>query len=107
MKSAYEVLPSREIDSSLAADRGIDLRQQGCGHLRQRQSAQVNRRAEAGEIANHTAAQRHDEIVSFKAIFTEKSDSLFQNSERLVALSFRHQPLERLKARGFQRAHDV
>src|SRR5690242_13914635 len=106
MKRTYQVFSSHQIDTGFAADRRIDLRQQGRWHLHQRQSAQVNRGRKTSQIANDAAAQRQYQIVSLKTIFTEEIDSFFQLSKRLVTFAFTHQPGNGLEARGFQRPND-
>src|SRR6185436_2577154 len=107
MKSAYQILSSRKIDSRFAANRRIYLRQKRCGHLDQRQAAEINRRAETRQIPYDPTAQRHYEIVPFEAVFAEKSDRLLQYRKRFVTLTFGHQPLERLKSGGLQRTFYV
>ncbi len=64
MKRAEQVLALRRIDAGLAADRRIHLRQQRGRHLHEIHAAAQDRRREAGEIADHAAAERNDEIVA-------------------------------------------
>ena len=64
MKGAEQVLAMRRVDAGLAADRGIDLRQQRGRHLHEIDAAADDRCGKAGEIADHAAAERDDEIVA-------------------------------------------
>ena len=67
MERADQVLAVRRIDAGLAADRGIDLRQQRGRHLHEIDAAPHDRRGKAGEIADHAAAERDHEIVALDA----------------------------------------
>ena len=67
MEGADQVLALRRIDAGLAADRGIDLRQQRRRHLHVIEPAPHARRGKAGEIADHAAAERDDEIAALDA----------------------------------------
>ena len=64
VKRAEQVLAVRRIDSSLAADRRIDLRQQRGRHLDEINAAAQDRRGKACEIADHAAAERDHQIVA-------------------------------------------
>ena len=64
MEGADQILAVLRIDAGLAADRGIDLRQQRGRHLDEIEAAPHARRREAREIADHAAAERDDEIVA-------------------------------------------
>src|SRR5262245_57255733 len=107
MKSAHQVLSGGKIDAGLAADRGIYLRQKCRRHLHKRQSAQVNRRPEPGQIADHAAAEFQDKLVSFKAVFAEECDRFLQHAKRLVTLAFGHQPYERSESGSLQRTLNI
>ena len=52
VKGAEQVLAVARVDADLAADRGIDLRQQGRRHLHEGQAAQGGGGGEAGEVAD-------------------------------------------------------
>src|ERR1700752_4010252 len=107
MKSSHQILSSGKIDSGFAADRRIDLRQKSRGYLNERQTPEVNCRTKTRQIADDSTAQRHHQIVPFKAIFTKKSDRFLQHSERFVTLTFGHQPFERLKPGSLQRTLNI
>ena len=61
VEGADRFLPWRRVDAGLAADGGIDLRQQGGRHLHEVDAAPDDGRGEAGEIADHAAAERDHE----------------------------------------------
>ena len=64
MEGADQILAMRRIDSGLAADGGVDLRQQGRRNLHEARAAPHACGDEAGEIADDAAAKRDDEIAS-------------------------------------------
>src|SRR5262245_2432540 len=57
MKGSYQVLARFKVDSSLAADAGIYLGQQGRGNLYDRHTTQKDRSQKTGAIADDPAAQ--------------------------------------------------
>ena len=61
------VLAERVIDAGLAADRRIHLREQRRRHLHERHPALVDRRGEAGDVADHAAAERHERRRALRA----------------------------------------
>ena len=64
VECAEQILALRRIDPGLAADGGIHLRQQRGRHLHEIDAAAQDRGRKAGEIADHAAAERNDEIVA-------------------------------------------
>ncbi len=66
MESADEVLALRGIDAGLAADRGIDLRQQRGRDLHKAHPAPQDCRGKAGEIADNATAEGDDEIAALE-----------------------------------------
>ena len=54
----------RRIDPGLAADRGVDLRQQRSRHLHKIDAAAQDRSRKAGEIADHATAECHHQVVA-------------------------------------------
>jgi hypothetical protein len=58
VEGADQVLAFRRVDPGLAADRGVDLGEQGGRDLDEVEATQQDRRGEAGEVADHPAAQR-------------------------------------------------
>ena len=67
MEGADQVLALRRVDAGLAADRGIDLRQQRGRHLHEAHAAAQDAGGKAGEIADDAAAQGDDEIAALEA----------------------------------------
>ena len=61
MEGADHVLAARVVDRGLAADRGVDLREQRGRHLHESDAALVDRRGESGQVADHAAAQGDDQ----------------------------------------------
>jgi hypothetical protein len=89
MEGADQVLAEAMIDTRLAADGGVDLRQQGGGHLHHRHPAQQGRGREAGEIADHAAAHRHDRRAPLEAGVQQAVVHALERGERLVLLTVR------------------
>jgi hypothetical protein len=78
MERAEQVFPLRRIDSSLAADRRVDLRQQRSRHLDEIDAAAQDRGREPGEIADHAAAERDHQIVAFDLGRDQRFADLFE-----------------------------
>ena len=64
IERADQILALAGVDRGLTADRGIDLRQQRGRHLHVIDAAANDRGGKAAEIADHAAAQRHDDIAA-------------------------------------------
>src|SRR4029077_13659801 len=71
MERADKVLAVPRVDRGLAADRGIDLRQQCGWHLHDIEPAAQDRRGKAGEIADYTAAERDHHVVALDTRFEQ------------------------------------
>ena len=56
----------RRVDAGLAADRGIDLRQERGRDLHEVHAAPRDRRGKAGEVADHAAAEREDDVAALE-----------------------------------------
>ena len=78
VKRAEQILALRRIDAGLAADRGIDLRQQRGRHLHEIDAAAQDRRGKAGEIADHAAAERDHQIVALDLRRDQRFADLFR-----------------------------
>ena len=65
VEGADEVLSLWEVNGGLAAYCGVHHGEQGCGNLREGDSAQEGRRDESGEVADHSAADGYDEVSAF------------------------------------------
>ena len=88
MKRAEQILAVRRIDSGLAADRGIDLRQQRGRHLHEIDAAAQDRRGKAREVADHAAAERDHQIVALDLRRDQRFADLFKSGIALGALAF-------------------
>ncbi len=64
MEGADQVLAVGGVDAGLAADGGIDLREQRGRHLHEAHAAADDRGGKAGEVADDAAAERDDEIAA-------------------------------------------
>ncbi len=93
----------RRVDAGLAADGGIDLRQQRRRHLHEVHAAAHDRRGEAGEIADHAAAERDHHVAALEAGIENAVDHILQCLETLRRLARRDGDLGRLDA-GFLQA---
>ena len=89
MKGADQVLAMPCVDRGLAADRGIDLRQQRSRHLHVIETAARHGGGEAREIADHAAAQRDDEVATLDAGGDQRLADGLEPAEALRALAFR------------------
>ena len=89
MESADEVLAVAGVDGGLAADRGIDLRQQRGRHLHVIEPAPHHRRGESGEIADDAAAERDDEIAALDARGDDGLADLFEDRKAFRPLAGR------------------
>ena len=76
MKRPDEVLAARVIDPGLAADRGIDLRQQRRRHLYEIDAALVTGRRKSGDVADDTAAECDDAGIAIQPGAHERVEDL-------------------------------
>ena len=83
VERADQVLALRRVDAGLAADRAVDLGEQGRRHLHEADAAAQDRSGEAREIADHAAAERDDEIAALQA---HPQQPLAQRAELAEAL---------------------
>src|SRR5262245_34184298 len=67
MECAHEILAVTGIDRGLAADRGIDLRQQRGWHLHIVETAANHCGRKARKVAHHAATKRQHEIATLDA----------------------------------------
>jgi hypothetical protein len=78
MEGADEILAVARIDAGLAADRGIDLGEQGRRHLDEAHAPAHHGGRKAREIPHHAAAERHDEIPALDPGGQHRIADLFQ-----------------------------
>ena len=88
VKRAEQIFSLRRIDPGLAADRGVDLRQQRGRHLHEIDAAAQDRSREAGEIADHAAAERDHQIVALDLRRYQRFADLFEPGIGFRALAF-------------------
>ncbi len=87
MERANHVLAAQVVDGGLAADRGVDLREQRGGHLHESDAALVDRRGEPGQVADHAAAQGDDQPVPAEARGEQGVDHLLHPPPALCLLA--------------------
>jgi hypothetical protein len=85
VERADHVLAARMVDRGLAAHRRVDLREQRRRHLDERHAALVGRGGEAGEVADHAAAERHDRGVPVAAVREQRSITRSSVAQSLCA----------------------
>ena len=91
-----QVLAQRMVDADLAADRAVDLGQQGGRRLDQPHAAQQGRRRETGHVAHHAAPERHDRGAAVGSSLDQRAVEPVDGAQRLRPLAVRHQ--QRLRA---------
>ena len=106
MKGADQVLAGFEIDADFAADRAVHLRQQGGGHLHERDAAQINRGDKSGQIAHDAAAQGDDEGFAFQAVRGQLVAGGLDHFEALGSFAMRHANQPRFKSGGTERGQN-
>jgi hypothetical protein len=87
VKGADQVLALDVIDSRLAADRGVHLRQQGRRRLQETHAPHVAGRREAGDVADHAAAQGDQRRVTAGLHADQLVDDPVPGVRRLVLLA--------------------
>ncbi len=90
MERADQVFSKWRIDAGLAADGGINLREQSRRRLDEADTAAQARRGEAREVADDAAAQGHDQIAALDSL---RQQAVANAGEFRIAL------------RGFARRH--
>ncbi len=89
VEGAEQVLAGAGVDRGLAADRAVDLGEQGRRDLHEIDAAQQRRRGEPGNVADHPAAQRHQHRAAFDAAAEDIVDEPAEMREILGALAGR------------------
>ena len=87
MEGADQVLAGRQVDRGLAADRGIDHRQQGGRQLHEANAAHPAGRGETGKIANDAAAEREHGNVAAGAEFGQRFQGLGETIQGFFLLA--------------------
>ena len=88
VESADQVLAVTGIDAGLAADRAVDLGQQGRRNLHEIDAAQRDRGGESGDVADHAAAQGHQCRAAFDAGIEDAVHQAFEMVEILGLLAW-------------------
>ncbi len=89
MEGADQVLALGRVDRGLAAHRGVDLGQKGGGDLDEIDAALVDRRREAREVADHPAAEGHDQVAAVELEIQQAAGQLGEMGEALGLLAGR------------------
>jgi hypothetical protein len=87
VEGADHVLAQRMVDAGLAADRRVHLGQQRGGHLDEVDAPLVDGRRETGHVADHAAAQRHEDCAAVEAMFEQRIEDRVQRPPVLVRLA--------------------
>ena len=90
VEGADHVLAVAGVDAGLAADRGIDLGEEGGRDLDEVDAAQQDRGGKAREVADDTAAQRHKRGLAVDAAVQQVAQQPAEARELLAALAGRH-----------------
>ena len=95
MEDADQVLALRRVDAGLAADGAVDLSEQRGRDLHEADAAAQDAGGKAREIADHAAAERHDEIAALEADLEQalaQRGQLAEAFRRLAGLAGRSSP---------------
>ena len=107
MEGADQVLARLGVDRGLAADRAVDLCQQGRRHLHEAAAALHNRAGKADKVAHHPAAQRDHMILAGHAERQQPVAQALEHAPTLGVLArFDHEPVGGITGGGeiaFQR----
>ena len=87
VEGADQVLALRQVDRGLAADGGVDHGQQRGWQLQERYAAHPAGGGEAGEVADHAAAQRYHAGVAAGAEFGQALHQAVEVGHRLLRLA--------------------
>ncbi len=90
MEGPEQVLATREVDSGLATDRRVHLRDQGRRRLHHRNSAHENRCEESTDIADYASTQGDNDGLPVRAMLDQTVGELFQIREAFGTLAIRH-----------------
>ena len=90
VEGADQIFAVARIDRGLAADRGIDLGQQGGRHLDVIEAAPHRGGAKAREVAHHPAAESNDDVAALELRGDQRLAHALEHGEALGALARRH-----------------
>jgi hypothetical protein len=103
VERADEVLALGQVHGGLAANRGVDLRQQRGGRLHHRDAAVVDRGSEARGVADDATTECHDGVATEQPPLREPGAQLVDRRERLRFLPVADQEDVGLGAGGVER----
>jgi hypothetical protein len=89
MERPDHVLARRVVDGRLAAHRRIDQRQQGGRHLNEIDATLVDGRGKSGHVADHTAAEGHDQTPAVETRLQQRIEDAVQAVPGLVGFTGR------------------
>ena len=91
IERADKIFAFRKIDSGLAADGGIDLRDERGGNLHERNATQAGGSDEAGDVTDDASADGDYERVAIDAGADERAMEFFGGGESLGGFSIVHE----------------
>ena len=103
MEDADQVLAVAGVDAGLAADRGIDLGEQRRRHLDEADAAAHDPGGEAGEVADHAAAEGEHGVAPLDPRLEQRLDHGLERGEALRPLAGRHDDRHILDAGEIER----
>ena len=96
MKCPRQILAGLEVDAGLAAHRAVHHREQRGGHLVEFDPAQINRRGETAQVADHAATHGEKHAAAIQALFGQKTQHASQRIQRLGPLAGRQHQRRRI-----------
>ena len=90
MEGTDQILATRGVNRRLAADRGIDLGQQGGRDLDEVDATHIERSRQPGQIADNPATEREDQIPPVESEGQQPVDHPLQLGEGFGGLARRH-----------------
>ena len=105
MEGTQEIFPLADVDPGLAADRGIDLRDDGRRHLYEGDTAVENGGDEARQIPDHAATQRDDQRLPVMSGADHFPAECFRLDHRFRRLASGDRVQGRVETGSFQGFH--
>jgi hypothetical protein len=87
VERADQILAGGQVSARLAAQRAVHLREQRGGHADVADAAHVDRREEAGKVADHAAAERNQNGVAVGTVLGEFFSKALDRVKPLVLLA--------------------
>ena len=91
MERADEVLALGQVDAGLAADRGVDLGDEGRRHLDEGHAAEVGRGEEAGRVAERAAADGDERLAPLDPEARQLPRGVLDDRQAFRGLALRQQ----------------